>query len=130
MQKSIFETGLSLTLNIFSFHRPPKWLLDIRDDYLFNTINAYGPSFFEYKPHPVDIKYVSDSNHQWKNGHPFDDFKQSKLQLLIHPDEWSGEHCLNEKEFLLSLIKENRTEFISTLDEELKSFAPYRGLIL
>ena len=129
IQKSIFEMGLGINLDIFSFHRPPKWLLDIRDDYLFNALNAYGPSFFEYTPNPVKIKYMSDSNHQWKNGHPFDDFMKSKMQLLIHPDEWSGQHYLNEKEFLLSLINENRADFISTLDQELKSFAPYRGLI-
>ncbi len=129
-QKKMFESGLELPCKIFSFHRPPPWVLEIRKDYLFGALNAYGPSFFEYTPTPKTIKYISDSNHKWRYGHPLDNLEFSKMQILAHPDEWSKEKNLTELEFLKSLVDESRRDYISTVDEELKSFAPYRDKIL
>jgi len=131
LQKKIFETGLGLPCKIFSFHRPAphSWILDIREDYLFGSINAYGPSFFEYSSNPKKIKYIADSNHRWKYGHPLDNQNYSKMQILIHPDEWSDKNNLSELDFLKSLIDDDRKDFISTVDEELGSFAPYRNKI-
>ena len=128
-QKKLFEEGLEQPCKIFSFHRPPSWVLEIRKDYLFGALNAYGPSFFEYSPTPKSIKYTTDSNHTWRYGHPLDNLKLPKMQILAHPDEWSNEKNLTELDFLKSLVGENRKEFISTIDEELKSFAPYRDEI-
>lgn len=130
-QKNIFETGLELPCNIFSFHRPApsSWVLEIRKDYIFGAINAYGPSFFEYSKTPNKIKYLADSNHRWKYGHPLDKLNFSKLQILIHPDEWSDDNKLEELDFLKSLVEDSRKDFISTIDEELGSFAPYRDKI-
>ncbi len=130
-QKKMFEAGLELPCKIFSFHRPApsSWVLEIRKDYLFGTINAYGPSFFEYSPNPKQIKYTADSNHRWKYGHPLDNLEFKKMQILVHPDEWSNNKDLTELGFLKSLVEDSRKDFISTVDEELGSFAPYRDKI-
>jgi len=130
-QKRMFETGLELQCNIFSFHRPApsSWVLEIRKDFIFGALNAYGPSFFEYSPNPKKIKYIADSNHRWKYGHPLDNLGFSKFQILIHPDEWSDNDKLEELGFLKSLVEDSRKDFISTIDEELGSFAPYRDKI-
>ena len=130
-QKKIFEAGLELPCKIFSFHRPApsSWVLEIRKDYLFGALNAYGPSFFEYSPDPKNIKYTADSNHRWKYGHPLDNLEFSKMQILVHPDEWSNKKDTTELEFLKSLVDDSRKDFITTVDEELGSFAPYRDKI-
>ena len=130
-QKKMFEAGLELPCKIFSFHRPAPstWVLEIRKDYLFGALNAYGPSFFEYSPAPKSIKYTADSNHRWKYGHPLDNLEFSKMQILAHPDEWSNKKNLTELGFLKSLVDESRKDFITTVDEELGSFAPYRDKI-
>ena len=127
----MFETGLELPCNIFSFHRPAPspWVLQIRKDYLFGALNAYGPTFFEYTKDPKNIKYFADSNHRWKYGHPIDNLEFPKIQLLVHPDEWSDKNDLTELGFLNSLVDDSRKDFISTIDEELGSFAPYREKI-
>ena len=131
LQKKIFEAGLELPCKIFSFHRPApsSWVLEIRKDYLFGALNAYGPSFFEYLPDPKNIKYIADSNHRWKYGHPLDYLEFSKMQILVHPDEWSSKKDITELQFLKSLVDDSRKDFITTVDEELGSFAPYRDKI-
>ena len=45
LQKKIFETGLGIPCKIFSFHRPAphSWILDLNEDYLFGSLNAYDP---------------------------------------------------------------------------------------
>lgn len=121
-QKKIFEIGLDLSCNIFSYHRPPKWVLDIRADNLCNMINVYGPSFFEYAPEPVQIKYISDSMHKWSYGYPLDYFSFSKIQLLIHPDEWTEFGSIDSSDNFKKLIKEKNNEFLNTLSNETKHF--------
>ena len=51
------------------------------------------------------------------------------MQILAHPDEWSNKKNLTELGFLKSLVDESRKDFITTVDEELGSFAPYRDKI-
>ena len=51
------------------------------------------------------------------------------MQILVHPDEWSNNKDLTELGFLKSLVEDSRKDFISTVDEELGSFAPYRDKI-
>lgn len=92
LQRLMLSKIADSNINIFSVHRPQKWFLEIREDYLSSMINAYGPSFFEYSKTPKNIKYYADSMHQWSYGEPalIKDFK--KYQILIHPDEWYEEH--------------------------------------
>jgi len=126
IQKTIFEKGLKIDCNIFSYHRPPKWFLENRNDQINGLINAYGRSFFEYSSNPKEIIYLSDSQHKWAYGHPLDKNNFSKLQILLHPDEWSSKGDSSEKEFFNKIINEHNQQFINTLDTETKHFSKYK----
>lgn len=124
-QKKMFEAGLGVSCTCFSFHRPPPWVLEIRKDKIGGLLNAYGPSFFEFSKDPIKIKYIADSKHQWSYGHPLDTYSHRKLQILIHPDEWT-EHGYDAKDNFGSLIEEHRDGFFDTLDSETNIFKDYR----
>lgn len=126
-QKRLFEHGLNLECPIFSFHRPPSWVLENRDNCVGEMINAYGDKFFEFSNNPIKVKYLADSMRSWNYGHPLDFLDSNKMQLLIHPDYWteSGEA---EIDFFMKLISEKKCDFIETLNQETKNFSKYRKL--
>lgn len=124
-QRLLFETGLGLDCDRFSFHRPPRWVLENQEDEITGLINAYGKSFFEFSDQPQHIKYIADSKHRWSYGHPLDAYPQEKVQILIHPDEWSVSGG-NTKQNFAALIGEHHDAFIDTLDGESKHFGEYR----
>ena len=128
IQKSLFESGFGFGFDVFSFHRPPRWVLEIRDDIFCGAINAYGSSYFEFSDNPLQIKYIADSKHHWGYGHPMDALAFSKIQILVHPDEWTekGEEDVNP--FFNELIGEHQKEFIETLDSETKHFSEFKEL--
>ena len=90
-QKSVIEDVIGGEVEVFSFHRPPSWVLQIREDKVGNLINAYGPRFFEYSSAPQKIKYFADSRHAFNYGHPLSKHSYKKVQILLHPDEWSSD---------------------------------------
>ena len=106
----------------FSFHRPPKWALEVRADKICNMLNAYGPSFFELSSQPKHIKYVADSRHTWSYGHPSDQSDRKKIQILTHPDEWTEDGDNNLVEFFKELQNEHNRLFINTLHNETKHY--------
>ena len=122
------RSGFGFGFDVFSFHRPPRWVLEIRDDIFCGAINAYGSSYFEFSDNPLQIKYIADSKHHWGYGHPMDALAFSKIQILIHPDEWTekGEEDVNP--FFNELIEEHQKEFIETLDSETKHFSEFKEL--
>ena len=123
-QKSIIELITDRPCDRFSFHRPPKWVLERRDDYIADILNIYGESFFEFNSDPKTIKYLSDSQHRFEYGHPLNDYSQQKMQILLHPDEWSVEGFNEEKNFR-ALESEHLHQFYKTLDSETKHFAKH-----
>lgn len=124
-QSSIFMELLEMNIDRFSVHRPPKWILENRNDYIGGIINMYGESFFEYSDSPVNIKYIADSRHNFNYGHPLDNFEYSKFQLLLHPDEWSKDGLNAESNFAL-LFKENSEKFEQNLLNESSHFIKYK----
>ena len=70
-------------------------------------INVYGDSFFEFSSSPKKIKYIADSMHKWNYGHPVDNLHYEKIQILLHPDEWSSEGS-TEKQLFHDLIEEQK----------------------
>lgn len=126
-QKILFEAGLGLECESFSFHRPPTWALEIREDKVCNMINAYGPSFFEFSNRPRSIKYVADSKHTWAYGHPLEQLQERKVQILMHPDEWTKEGDETLVEFFNGLKKEHEIEFDKILYNETKHYAQAFG---
>lgn len=123
-QKDIFEFATGLKCDRFSFHRPPKWVLERRDDVVCGMLNMYGPTFFEFSPAPKEIKYLADSRHRFDYGHPLDGYQYGKFQILLHPDEWT-EEGFNELDNFRSLEREHLEDFYDTLDSETKNYNPY-----
>jgi len=122
LQVDIFEAALDIKCDRFSYHRPPKWVLEDRSDDLLGIINTYGDSFFEYSPNPQSIKYMADSRHRFDYGHPLDTHDYKKFQLLFHPDEWSIEGG-DEVNNFRNLEKEHLEKFYVTLNCETKNYA-------
>ena len=120
-QKEILEFAIGRKIDRFSFHRPPEWVLKRRDDLICNMINMYGESFFEFSPEPKTIKYIADSKHQFKYGDPQENIKFTKIQLLLHPDEWS-DSGLDAFDNFRSLEDEHLYEFFKTINNETKIY--------
>lgn len=128
-QSRMFELGLGLPCEVFSFHRPPRPALEIRENYLCGMINTYGPSFFEFSENPSHIKYVADSQHKWSYGHPLEFVNNPRVQLLVHPDEWTDDGDSGTLDFFQNLIKHKRGIFSQTIDSETKHFSEFKKTI-
>jgi len=93
-----------------------------------NKINCYSKEFFHYfqgeKPNEIRVRYVADSNHKWKYGHPLDlDFsKVEKIQLLTHPYSWTEKGISDNYSNYTLLIKERNDELISSMNTETRTF--------
>ena len=119
------EKYYQFEIDRFSYHIPKHEYLKEYVE-LDNKINCYGMKFFHFfegeKPKTLRVSYVSDSNHQWKYGHPlelnFD--KIRKLQLLIHPYSWTQQGYNNLKNFV-TLINERNRELLEAMSE-IKTF--------
>lgn len=124
-QTRIIEEVLGEKITSFSYHRPPLWALKVDTRGKTGLLNAYDPKFFELTEggkDPAAIKYMADSQHAWKYGHPLVAAgAYSKFQILMHPDEWSeaGTSTLQNFEELMSLHQE---EFKRTLATECNHF--------
>ena len=119
----ILSNSTNLDINIFSFHRPAVDML-LSNLKIEGLINAYGNLYFHsYKdraPKSLRVKYISDSNHMWKFGHPLT-ANNSKLQLLMHPFSWTKKGYENTRNFE-TLITEKNKEMISSISSEIKTF--------
>mgnify|MGYP001170929855 FL=1 len=117
---NILSNILGISINSFSFHRPIRKILEknLKIDGLLNT---YQDLFFELTDdyENAKVRYISDSNHQWKYGDPFNlKFENiQKVQLLIHPDNWTKSGENNLKNFM-HLIDEKNQEIRDTFREE------------
>ena len=78
----------------FSYHRPTRSQLKSSrslaspDGY----IDCYSPEYFTFTETPelAAVKYMSDSDHEWRYGHPLDIelSLHDTYQILMHPEEW------------------------------------------
>lgn len=125
-QRMILEEALGEKVDRFSFHRPPLWVLKLDLTGKTDLINAYAPQFFELTESGMEvqhIKYMADSQHHWKYGHPLDDRKHyKKFQILAHPDEWSPDGTVSAADNFRELTALHRADFIVTLDNECNHF--------
>lgn len=131
-QSDILSKFLDYKIDRFSFHRPLKEYLKmnlkIRD-----MINTYSKEFFCYTENftdDIDVKYIADSNHQWKYGTPsqkcFEKYK--KIQVLIHPLSWTEEGS-NHEQCFKEIMNEKRQELIQTIENEWKYYDLLKGRI-
>lgn len=91
---SLLEKLGASKVSAFSYHRPTysQLLASQRKTGPEGYIDCYGPAYFELTddPYSSKTKYLSDSDHEWRYGHPLDveiDTLKS-LQILMHPEEW------------------------------------------
>jgi len=128
-QVRLLEVCIEAKVDRFSYHRPPSWVLSIDTEQFSNLINAYSTPYFELinSGKPVKVKYIADSNHQWKYGHPLEVYENKCFQLLIHPDEWS-EKGGSEYENFSEIINEAKNQIIENIDSEYKTFSAIRNL--
>ena len=83
-EKTIFEQLFDVKVDIISIHRPDEIFLNDSEK-LFGVKHTYEPRYFS------EIKYFSDSQGDFKYGHPVfsDAFANlDTIQLLIHPLWW------------------------------------------
>ena len=82
-ERAVLESVVGPT-HITSLHRPGKFL-DNNNEAVGECEHTYLDRYFKA------VKYISDSNAQFRYGHPLDseEFKEGKsIQLLIHPIWW------------------------------------------
>ena len=82
----------------------------------------YGKSFFELSDSPKKIKYLADSKHAFSYGDPIEDYDFKKIQILLHPDEWS-DNGYQAKENFNSLEKEHLDQLKLTFKTETKIYS-------
>jgi len=129
LQIDLLSKILDFEITRFSFHRPKAWMLENRDDTIQGYLNQYGKSFFEYSPAPSEIKYLADSRHEWGYGKPSDHVSKKKIQILIHPDEWTADG-LDEENNFKALKAELCQDILDTfMSETPKNFKKYQGMI-
>ncbi|MCX6786164.1 MAG: hypothetical protein NTZ18_04965 [Candidatus Komeilibacteria bacterium] len=128
----VMEACLDLSIDRFSYHRPSPQILEqhIKIDGL---INPYDQKYFTYyqgeKPAKLPVLYLAESNktlnNRWPYGYPLDyDLpKVDKIQLLIHPYQWTSGGYEDNLDLFLSLIKERKLEMIQTMQRNCQSFA-------
>lgn len=123
-QIQILEFATQVPVDRFSYHRPPRWVLELPRFHDEHIINAYDPMYFELTENGAPaqhIKYMADSQHKWHYGHPLDQHAHQKFQLLLHPDEWTPSG-LDVRENFEDLIATDTAEFIECIRNECKHY--------
>jgi hypothetical protein len=125
-EKEAIEKALGFSIDRFSYHRPPKEILQLNLN-IDGLINTYSERYFEFKTQEFDnvrVKYIADSMHQWKYGYPDETLadQYSKIQMLVHPDEWTIIGLDTDANFY-SLKDEKVKEFNKTIRSECKHFS-------
>lgn len=121
-QSEILSLAINRRIDRFSYHRPPRWVLENRQNKIKELINMYGNSFFELSESPKNIKYLADSKHCFPYGNPIENFDFDKIQILLHPDEWSN-IGYDAKENFNVLTKEHLQQIQLTFKTETKYYS-------
>ena len=129
-QAELLGNILEMEIDRFSFHRPLREHLEANLQ-IDGLINTYDRRLFVLTDEPnqkLDVKYIADSNHQWKYGIPTKECleKNPKVQLLLHPLSWSETGADHVNNFQM-LIDEHKKEFINTIKAEWKIFNQLEG---
>lgn len=83
-EHNIFEQLFKVKVNCISIHRPIEYFLG-NNNLIDGVRHTYQPIYFQ------EIKYFSDSQGEFRYGHPLDsqEFSEGRsIQLLIHPIWW------------------------------------------
>lgn len=119
---NLFEQVTQIKTDRFSFHRPTSDELK-KPIKIANYINCYDPLFFHHYESPhndLDVKYFTDSRHQWQHGYPTDQ-PHDKVQLLTHPYSWSKTGANNYNNYK-EILKEKEKELRESINRETSTF--------
>ena len=90
-EKLIIESIIGMQIRTCSEHRELSGY--IHNTPVYDTL--YDPYLAGFKFYAMDkryckeMKYLSDSNANWREGDPLEHYgKHSRMQILIHPDWW------------------------------------------
>jgi hypothetical protein len=126
--KKILEEYVNQKVDRFSFHRPNLNPLVLKKNVkIQGAINVYDSLFFQYfdgvVPEHPNIKYISDSNHQWRYGHPLEAIEKGhkKIQILFHPFSWSEKGGDNLENYR-SLFSEKVESALNSINSEIANF--------
>ncbi|WP_048600750.1 polysaccharide deacetylase family protein [Rubeoparvulum massiliense] len=88
-ESKILSQIIDSPVQIYSFHRPSNTLLN-QQIQIPGYLNAYDQRFF------TEYKYLSDSNHHWREGCACQHLHhEKKLNLLIHPIWWISKESIS-----------------------------------
>jgi hypothetical protein len=117
-ERAVLESVVGPT-HITSLHRPGKFL-DNNNEAVGECEHTYLDRYFKA------VKYISDSNAQFRYGHPLDseEFKEGKsIQLLIHPIWW-----MLDKGNMSDKVRYWQSERLSAInDDVIESLAYFDG---
>lgn len=117
-EADLIESVTEVEVTSFSLHRPSDWDTAYPDD-VGSLASAYSPRYF------ADIRYSSDSEGWWRFGAFVDspDFRQRRsVQLLLHPEWWTGEPGEEPGPRLDRLV---RTHAARACDDVIATINPY-----
>ena len=129
-EAEILSDLVGTQINVYSYHRPSKEVLDANLD-IPGLVNCYGDLFFK------KFKYLSDSRRRWRE--PVFDIVESKkfprIQLLTHAF-WYNEVSISMGDALKSFVYSAADERyyclgdnFSDLDDELRRETCDEGMI-
>lgn len=115
-----FESLFNKEIKIISFHRPT-------DNILLDKIDIPIAHTYEDR-YAKDVKYLSDSKKQFREGNLIDIInsnKYDKLQILLHPIWWNKENRVAQKDYE-SFIDQKIVELKKEIDKN-SSIFQYEG---
>jgi hypothetical protein len=122
---AVLEDMIANTVEVVSFHRPAKSLLNYPDP-IAGRFHTYQPQFF------TEIGYCSDSRGLWRFGHPLDHSAIQEgraIQLLTHPIWWSHKTARTRETVLADFVSDRDSDICAVIAETITGYDPKTGLI-
>ena len=110
-------------VSAFSLHRPSDWDTGYPEDEC-GLVSAYAKRYFN------DIHYSSDSEGWWRYGafvQSTEFTERRSLQLLLHPEWWTGEPGEQPGPRLDRLLREQALRACSDVVTTINPYGPYRN---
>ena len=117
----ILEKMFDVKINIISFHRPVKSLINTKKK-IANYKHTYMKQYFK------DMVYCSDSEGRWRFKNPIEiidneiNAKSFKMQLLIHPIWWTTSGKLSATSKLDYFLHKKNDHLIKQLEKNNKPY--------
>lgn len=117
-EASLLSSILGTPVRVFSYHRPTIELLTKPVD--IDLINAYHMRYMEY------FRYISDSNHQWKDGCLMEYIRdRRKLYILTHPIWWIHDYRIEPVDKVIHFRNRLRSIQDVSLSNSIRGYKKY-----